>query len=231
MARQPKRETEQTAGASRSDVLAENCYLRIRAAIAEGELEPGQRITESFLADWLDVSRTPVREAIQRLELDRLIAHSPRQGLSVRRLDYQEVVELYAMREVLESTGARLAAQQATEPEIEILEDIHRMERDVQPGDHAAAKRLNQLFHDTIHDSAHNRYLIDSLRGLNSAMILLENTTLAMEGRHAEALDEHTAILAAIRARDATEAAAAAARHIRHAQRKRLNMIVRARTH
>lgn len=213
----------------RGDALAESAYQRIRAAIGEGVFAPGQRVIEANLADWLEVSRTPVREAVQRLEAEGLFAHSPRQGLIVRRLEYQEVVELYAMREVVEATAARMAARQATEPEIDILTDLHAMERAATPGDYAAAARLNRLFHEALHDAAHNRYLIDSLRPLDNAMILLENTTLSVEGRRDEALDEHRAIIDAIRARDADGAADAAAAHIRTAQRKRLNMILRAR--
>lgn len=233
MARGRKAATEgaadEAAPAARGDALAESAYHRIRAAIGEGVFKPGQRVTESNLAEWLEVSRTPVREAIQRLEAEGLFTHSPRQGLIVRRLEYQEVVELYAMREVLEATAARLAAQQATEPEIDILTDIHEMERKVEPEDYAGAAHFNRVFHEAMHDAAHNRYLIDSLRALDNSMILLENTTLSLPGRRAEALDEHRAIIEAIRARDIEGAASATAAHIRTAQRKRLNMILQTR--
>ena len=170
---------------ARNDALGGNAYQRIRGAIGSGVFPPGQRVTETQLAHWMSVSRTPIREAVQKLEAEGLLVHSPRQGLIVRQLDYQEVVELYAMREVLESTAASLAAQQATEPEVEILGDIVDMEAQADPEDSALAANYNRVFHETLHQSAHNRYLIESIRALDNSMILLGGTTLAISGRRA----------------------------------------------
>ncbi|WP_413205787.1 GntR family transcriptional regulator [Rhodospirillum sp. A1_3_36] len=145
------------------------------------------------------------------------------------KLDYQAIVELYAMREVLESAAARSAASQATEPEIEILEDIVEMERSVSPDAPEDASHYNRQFHQALGRAAHNRYLLASQAALEDAMVLLGNTTLAIEGRHAEAVEEHTRIVAAIRNRDPETAAQTIAAHIRAAQRKRLKMLMSAR--
>jgi len=214
----------------RGDVLAGSAYQRIRTSISEGEFVPGQRVTETQLAKWLSVSRTPIREAIQRLEADGLLVHSPRQGLLVRELEYQEVVELYAMREVLEGTAAALSAQQATLPEIEILADIIESEAKLDPPDIQTATKYNKVFHETLHQSAHNRFLIDSIRALDNSMVLLGGTTLVSSERREKAIEEHRAVVSAIQARDADAARDAMARHIREAQRKRLKMIMRSRT-
>lgn len=208
------------------DPLGGSTYDRIRAAISSGHLKPGERVTEAGLAKWLSVSRTPVREAIFRLESEGLLTRLPRQGLTVRQLNYQEVVELYAMREVLEGTAARFAASHASEAEIDTLADIVASERASPPPDPKQAAQLNKQFHSVIYRAAHNRYLLESLRALGDAMTLLGSTTLALPGRHSEALDEHDAIVAAIRARDADAAEAAARAHIKAAKRNRIRIIL-----
>lgn len=214
----------------RGDALSGNVYQQIRQAIASGTLMPGQRVIETKLAATLNVSRTPVREAIQRLEAEGVLSHSPRQGLIVRQLDYQEIVELYAMRLVLESTAAGLSAQQATEPEIEILQDIVEMEASVDTGNTGQSVNYNKVFHETLAQSAHNRFLIDSIRALDNSMMLLGGSTLAAEDRLAQAVEEHRAVVNAIKARDTAAARDAMAHHIKGAQRKRLQMFMRDRT-
>lgn len=214
----------------RSDGLSGNVYQQIRNSIVSGELAPGQRVTETKLAESLNVSRTPIREAVQRLETEGVLRHSPRQGLIVRQLEYQEVVELYAMRLVLESTAAALSAQQATEPEIEILSDIVDMEGSVETGDAEQSINYNKVFHETLAQSAHNRYLIDSIRSLDNSMILLGGSTLVSEDRRKQAVQEHRAVVEAIKLRDAEAAKDAMAHHIKGAQRKRLQIFMRSRT-
>jgi len=103
-----------TAGGSQG----ESAYQRLLDAIRRGTLQPGARLIETDLARHLGVSRTPIREAIRQLEADGLVVHLPRLGAAVRSLDYAEVMELYEMRAVLESTAARLAARAASEVEI-----------------------------------------------------------------------------------------------------------------
>ncbi len=214
---------------SRSDALGAGAHQRIREAIASGVFKPGQRITETQLAEWLSISRTPVREAVQRLLTQGLLTQTAGQGLTVTKLDYQAIVELYAMREVLESAAARSAASQATEPEIDLLEDIVGMERAVPADAPEDAAHYNRQFHQALGRAAHNRYLLASQSALEDALVLLGNTTLGFEGRHAEAVEEHERIVAAIRNRDADAAAQAIASHIRAAQRKRLKMLMSAR--
>ena len=214
----------------RTDGLSGNVYQQIRQAIVSGELVPGQRVTETKLAESLNVSRTPIREAVQRLETEGVLRHSPRQGLIVRQLEYQEVVELYAMRLVLESTAAGLSAQQATDPEIEILSDIVDMEGTVETGDAQQSINYNKVFHETLAQSAHNRYLIDSIRSLDNSMILLGGSTLVSEDRRKQAVQEHRAVVEAIKLRDTEAAKDAMAHHIKGAQRKRLQIFMRNRT-
>src|SRR5690606_17851274 len=103
----------------------QGAYLKLLEEIRRGELQPGARLRENELAERLGISRTPVREAIRQLESDGLVVHLPRQGATVRTLEYPEIMELYEMRTVLEGTAARLAARGASEVEIAELRALN----------------------------------------------------------------------------------------------------------
>jgi len=101
-----------------------SAYEQIRARILNGDIRPGDRLREVELADDLGLSRTPVREAIRRLEQDGIVEHAAHKGAVVRSLDQSSITELYTIREVLEGTAARLAAQHANDAEIDALEAV-----------------------------------------------------------------------------------------------------------
>ena len=101
-----------------------DAYERLLNAIDSGELAPGSRLLEAQLAERLGVSRTPVREALRRLEAQGLVTHEPHRGVVVAELDYDQLGELYAVREVLEGTAARLAARHASPEEVEVLREM-----------------------------------------------------------------------------------------------------------
>lgn len=212
------------------DQLGDSAYERIREAIRAGQLPPGSRIVESELASWLGVSRTPIREAVLRLEQDGLVTYAPRQGLTVASLDYQAVIELYGMREVLEGTAARFAANHASQAEVETLKEMLDMERSIEDAESDRAAIANRQFHQILYFAAHNRFLLKSLNALSDSMMLLGHTTLAMPGRHKTAIQEHTAIVEAITTGDADGAEQAARAHIREAQRHRVKMMIAAGT-
>lgn len=198
-------------------------YLQLLDEIRQGRLLPGDRLRETDLADRLGVSRTPVREAIRQLEADGLVVHAPRQGATIRRLDYAEVMELYEMRAVLEGTAARLAARAASDLELDELAAIN--EALGRAGDPGEAARLNRQFHNVLLDAAKNRFLKKSMLGLQKALLILGPTTLAVAERAEGALDEHRALLAALRARDSAAAEARMRAHIEAAQRMRIRAL------
>lgn len=208
-----------TVGTAPRD-LGMEAYHRIKEAIREGALKPGRRVTETELSDYLQMSRTPVREAINRLETDGLLTHEARSGLTVTRPDHQMVMELYSMREALEGTAARLAAQHASEAEIEILCELVARESAVFE-DTQALSRINVKFHGLIALAAHNRYLLRSLETMATTVALLP-TMLGDPGRALGAHAEHMAIAGALRDRDPDRAEAAARQHIRTARKSRL---------
>lgn len=208
----------------------EHAYRRIRAAIQSGELKPGERLREMELAESIGLSRTPVREALARLESEGLVAHDASRGIMVAELDYSMVTELYYMREVLEGTAARLTAQHASEVEVSILEDLCRQyEAAIKTGDGAALAASNRRFHETLYRCSHNRYLVNMLTVLHDALSLLGSTTLSSRERAAETLKEHQAVVAAVKGRDPDAAERALRDHIRAAQKVRMQQLFNAR--
>lgn len=203
--------------------LALEAYAKLKEAIEDGIIVPGARVTETDLSERFEMSRTPIREAIYRLESEGLLSYEPRRGLVVTQPDHQMIIELYTMREALEGTAARLAAQHASEAELSTLAEINAREPTLfdQP---RALSRLNRRFHSMIYMSAHNRYLLRSLENMASTIALLP-TMLDLPGRPAESHAEHRTVLEAIMSRDAAKAEAAARDHIRSAGRRRVDLL------
>ena len=202
----------------------EAAYQYIRSAIQGGRLRPGERLREIDLAEQIGLSRTPIREALSRLEAEGLVAHDATRGVVVAELDYSMVTELYYMREVLEGTAARLAAQHASDVEISILSDLCQ-QYEAALGDEAALTASNRRFHETLYRCSHNRYLLNMVTVLHDALFLLGRTTLGSPERAAETLGEHRAVVTAIRARDANAAEEALRTHIRNAQKVRMQKL------
>lgn len=189
----------------------EAAYAKLLAAIRGGDFAPGDRLRETDVAERLDLSRTPVREALRRLEADGIVEHRPRLGAVIRQLNPGELVELYEMRTVLERTAAEMAAQHAHPAELVALRDVNAALAD-SPPDRAAA--LNQDFHRGLYHATRNRFLLDSARALNNALILMGPSTLDDAARLAVVVDQHAAILDAVEAKDAAAAGDAAAAHL-----------------
>ena len=202
---------------------AEHAYQMLFQAITQGSLKPGGRILEAELASRFGISRTPVREALRRLESEGLVCTAPRRGMIVAQLDLQAIVELYQMREVLEGTAARLAAEQCSDAEVYNLCELLDQERSEQHDPSEQASK-NRTFHNAIYLAAHNRYLLKSLNSLRDAMALLGPTTYMLHGRPPIALSEHAAIVQAIENRDGAAAEEAAREHIRAAQKARIRL-------
>ena len=199
-------------------------YVRLLGDLRIGTLPPGSRLLETELAQRLQVSRTPIREAIRRLEADGLVSHLPRVGATVRSLDHSEIMELYEMRLVLEGTAARLAARSATDVEFDELDAIND-EMVQADGDGEALFHLNQQFHRILIDAARNRFLVRSVNVVHTTLLILGPSTLNRTDRAQDAVAEHRAITAALRARDGATAEAEMRAHMGAAHRTRLRML------
>jgi DNA-binding GntR family transcriptional regulator len=197
-----------------------DAHALILDAIDRGVYRPGDRLVESELAERLGVSRTPVREALQRLETQAVLTRDGR-SLIVASLGHDEMAELYAVRTELEALAARLAAQHAAREEVSVLAEMIEEDRALL-GDPQALSRANRRFHAQIHRASHNRYLVQQLGMVHRTMALMARTSLAAEGRGEAALAEHTAIVDAIAARDGDRAAEALRAHLSTAFEVRL---------
>ncbi|WP_409360024.1 GntR family transcriptional regulator [Aliiroseovarius crassostreae] len=199
-----------------------DAYELILEAIDVGVYKPGDRLVESELADRFGVSRTPIREALQRLETQSLLTRDGR-SLIVASLTHNQLAELYVVRAELEGLAASLAAQHAAPEEIRVLREMVEDDR-ARLDDPAALARSNRRFHKRLHLASHNRYLVQQLDLVHRTMALLATTSLAAEGRSEVAIAEHDAIVTAIEARDREAARAALKTHISKAFETRLKL-------
>ena len=189
-----------------------DAYGLILEAIDVGIYRPGDRLVESELAERFGMSRTPIREALQRLETQSLLARDGR-SLIVASLDHNQMGELYVVRRELEGLAARLAARHATPEEITVLRDMVTRD-DALVGNPPAMARANRRFHKQIHLASHNRYLVQQLDLVHRTMALMATTSLAAQGRGEIAQSEHDGIVRAIEARDEAGAEKALKDHI-----------------
>ncbi|SHI68883.1 transcriptional regulator, GntR family [Shimia gijangensis] len=192
-----------------------DAYSLILEAIDVGIFKPGDRLVESDLAERFGVSRTPIREALQRLETQSLLARDGR-SLIVSSLDHNQMAELYVVRTELEGLAARLAARHATSEEVRVLQDMVQEDQKLVE-DPSALARANRRFHKQIHLASHNRYLVQQLDLVHRSMALMATTSIAVEGRGEDTLVEHQAIVDAIASRNEDGAYTALRNHISQA--------------
>lgn len=188
-------------------------YFAILDSLRAGVFGPGDRLREEEVAARLSLSRTPVREALRRLEADGIVEHRPRHGAVIRQLSHVELVELYEMRAVFERTAAEMAAKHGTDAEFDALDELNAQigaERD----NPAQAAALNQAFHRGLYQACRNRFLLEAARALNNALLLLGSTTYTDGARVDQVVRQHQMIIDALRAGDAHAAGAAAEAHL-----------------
>lgn len=199
----------------------QSTYQSILAAIRDGIYRPGDPLREEEVAARLGVSRTPVREALGRLQEKGLLEAATGRGVAVAILSMQQIFELYAMREELEGIVARFAARHATDSEIANLERLNAKFAAATDDPNLAAQ-WNRQFHARLYDTARNRYLRQAVEDLQETIALLPDTTFTQVGRTTTATEEHVSIIEAIRRRDPDGAEKAAVSHIKAALEVRL---------
>lgn len=202
--------------------LAESVYQNILAGIRDGDYHPGERIIEATVARNMQVSRTPVREAIRRLQSEGRVIIEPQRGAVVAELNRQEISELYVLRQRLEGIAARFAAQHASDAEIEVMEQI--LERSRDPAiDKRELNQINWELHFAIYHAAQNRFLLKSIDAIADAMALLRGARYIPDSRPEELYHEHKCIIDAIKNRDPDGAEIAAQEHIKNSFKVHLN--------
>lgn len=205
-------------------------YERLKQAILKGEFAPGQQLVEVTLAKLCGVSRTPVREALQRLEQDGLVYRDSHGGVSVRERSPEEILDLYETRIVLEVAAARVAAERRTEHDVRVLQWSAERGKEVPAGDANGMVDANQQFHSAVWHATHNESLTDLLERLNLHLARYPGTTLVSPGRWERAVAEHEEMTDAIARRDGAAAEDVARRHFTEAREIRLALFAQERT-
>lgn len=176
---------------------------RLRKAIIEGSFEPGDRLVETYIAENMGVSRTPVREAFRQLEIEGLAENVPRKGTIVKGISKKDILEIYEIREMLEGLSARLACSNISEQQIDDLkEKISKMEQLIDSKDSTGYWKIHGEFHDIIQQISGNKRLIDQMRQINEYLSDLRTRTLVMDKRRRGAMEEHKRLIKAFEEKD-----------------------------
>lgn len=210
----------------------EEAYRRLRNLIFNGTLRPGEIISENSLAKRLGMSRTPVREAIHRLEQEGLIVPVSNRKKQIFVLTIKDVEEIFDLKEIIESKVARWAAEHHKPEEAEKLRTITANMKKVVLDNNAASQELNDTwleldkeYHDTLFAMARNQRAKEIIRNLNQQWHRLRLGILAIEGRLEKSVKEHEEIAEAILRGDAAGAEEAMIEHLRNLRRMLLTLM------
>ena len=212
---QPKRER------SGSVSIGDELYEKLRAAIISGEIPPNSRLVETDISERYEVSRTPVRQALQRLKQAGLLREAAR-ALVVSEFSTEELKDFCAVRDQLESLAAQLAASGRTDLDLMLMEEIQAAFEKAIGGDLTEVVRLNHEFHNAVWEASRNRFLQEQLGHVRGLIERIDTTTLDTEERQRQALEEHRAIFEALAARDEEQARIATLEHFNRATARRL---------
>lgn len=206
--------------------LRDVVFDTLREAIINGTLRPGERLMENQLAEELGVSRTPIREAIRKLELEGFLVMAPRKGAFVAGISLKDITDVFEVRMGLESLAAGLAAERITDEELEELgRIIVRKGEVILEGNIALFIELDAKFHDTLYQTSRNQRLVQILNNIQDEIQRFRSASLAYPGRLHKALDEHRKIVEAIAERDAARARILAREHIENAEKSLLETV------
>ena len=193
------------------DVVCET----LREAIRSGILKPGERLMEIQLAEELGVSRTPVREAIRRLELEGCVIMMPRRGTYVANISIRDINEVFEIRTSLESLSSGLAAERITDEELERLQRLLvEIGAHIESGDMDKIVKTDTEFHDLLYQASRNQRLVGIISNLREQLTRFRTTSMSYPGRLKATLEEHRIIVEAIAQGDVKAARKAAENHM-----------------
>ncbi len=206
--------------------LRELVFESLREAILNGTLGPSERLMEIQLAEEMGVSRTPVREAIRKLELEGLVVMIPRKGAYVAGMSLKDIADVFEIRGALEGLAAELAAERATEEELEFMERyLVKISEEIEKGDLDKVVEIDTDFHTLLYKASRNERLSQIISNLREQIQRFRTTSLSYPGRMKVALEEHRKIVEAISSRDGESAGKIAQEHIENAENSMMNMI------
>ena len=200
---------------SKRQPLREEVYETVKKAILRGHIRSGQRLIEEQLAAALGASRTPIREAIHKLEKDELVVRLPKGGFCVRQFTVEDIEEIFGIRTVLESHAAVLATKHITPESFSLLEKkIEKSKARLARGDVAGLVRLNTEFHDTLYKSGGSKHLYRMISSLRDYFYRYRVAILGVDGMPEMSIQDHRDMLEAMRAGDSAEVDRLVRRHI-----------------
>jgi DNA-binding GntR family transcriptional regulator len=210
---------------SGSGSTADAVHGALVEGIELGWLVPGSRLGEEFLAGHFSVSRTPVREALMRLEAERLVARDRTRGLIVVRITVEQIIEMYVVREALDGAAAKLAATHAGDLDLSELDQVNlRMAELAQAGQADQMAEQNIRFHAVLARASRNRMLEEFIGQVHRYVRRFRTTTFSRPERATAAVEEHARIVAALRQRDGAAAELTAREHMRNALQVRIEL-------
>lgn len=206
---------------------SQTSYELIRRAIIERDLPPQAPLVEAALAKQYQVSRTPIREALRRLESEGLVERAGAR-MQVREYRPDEMVDLYEVRIFLEEAAARTAAVRHTTVDLVLIERAHQamLDVDFEKATPLELAQVNRVFHERVCAASHSPALVDLLQRILVHFIRYPGTTLARRSRWRQVLKEHEQLIAAIRSRDPETAARIASSHLEEAKNIRIGMYI-----
>lgn len=211
---------------SEARTVRDMVYETLRQAIFEGVFKHGERIVEKELAEQLRVSRTPVREAFRRLETEGLIKHYPRKGVLVRGITAEDIIEIYAIREALETMAMSFVVENITEGEKEkLFKLIEKMKVLIEVGDDEELFRTSRQFNDLLLRASRMPRLVGLINNYQEYIAKFRKATLSKPSRKVDALRDHEEILKAIDQMDVARARELTVRHLKAACRECLHAI------
>lgn len=191
----------------------------LRDAIVSGVLKPGERLMEIQLAEELGVSRTPVREAIRKLELEGFVVMVPRRGTYVSDISLKDINEVYEVRTALDVLAAGLAAERITDEETEELERLLvEIAEHIKAGDMDKIVETDEHFHDVLYKASRNDRLVGIINNLRELLQRFRTVSMSYPGRLTNTLDEHRRLVEAISQRDVEAAQQIAREHMENAE-------------
>ena len=197
--------------------LGNQAYQELKRVILERQVSPGEKLNEAELASALGISRTPVREAINRLEKEGLVEIFPQRGAFVVQFAENDIYELFLIRENLEGLAARMAAGKMNEGYLKSLDScVHGFQEPFEKKDIQRYAREDFKFHQTIVSSSGARRLINLISTLHDYIRMFRLTTVGLSGRMKTSLTEHRDIIEALRRKDPEEAEKRMRVHIRN---------------
>ena len=207
--------------------LRDVVFNTLRQAILKGELKPGERLMEIQLANKLGVSRTPVREAIRKLELEGLVLMIPRKGAEVAEITRQDMEDVLEVRTALEELAVKDACDHITDAQLsELKKASNEFKKALLEGkDLVTCADADMHFHDVILSATNNRRLIQMLNNLSEQMYRYRMEYLKDERTHKTLIEEHEAILRALKKHDKVKAGAAIRVHIDNQKRSILESL------